>query len=213
MGGGGTPGGAGKGGGGTATAGWDGGGGGGGGGKGGGMGKPGCGGGGGGGGGNGGKPGGGGRGRFGASTLGAATAPAPGVTTMGLGQSALVMGAEGISSSEISMSSPEDCWPWKRAVRVPQVHKHFLSTRKLETWDRSVLEIPSGRMGHVQTHQPAQILRSPLVQGASNSRQFNHHLFSTRVLGSVVDAENMNVTDRPQSCSVQSRTCKRGAEV
>jgi hypothetical protein len=37
---------------------------------------------------------------------------------MGLGQSALVMGAEGISSSEISMSSPEDCWPWKRAVRV-----------------------------------------------------------------------------------------------
>lgn len=58
----------------------------------------------------------------------------------------------------------------------------------------SVLEIPSGRTGHVQTHQPAQILCSPLVQGASNSRRFNHHLFSTRVLGSVVDAENMNVT-------------------
>lgn len=110
MGGGGTPGGgAGRGGGGTATAGWAGGGGGGGGGSGGGMGKPGCGGGGGG--GSGGKPGGGGSGRLGASTLGAATAAAPGVTTMGLGQSALVMGAEGISSSEISMSSPEDWWP------------------------------------------------------------------------------------------------------
>lgn len=86
------------------------------------MGKPGCGGGGGGGGGSGGKPGGGGSGRVGASTEGAATAAAPGATTMGLGQSALVMGAGGISSSEISMSSPEDCWPCgksrERAVRV-----------------------------------------------------------------------------------------------
>lgn len=43
--------------------------------------------------------------------MGAATAAAPGVTTMGLGQSALVIGVEGISSSEISMSSPEDWWP------------------------------------------------------------------------------------------------------
>lgn len=57
----------------------------------------------------------GGSGRVGASTEGAATAPAPGVTTMGLGQSALVMGAEGISSSEISMSSPEDCWPCRES--------------------------------------------------------------------------------------------------
>lgn len=86
------------------------------------MGKPGWGGGGGGGGGSGGKPGGGGNGKVGASTEGAATAPVPGVTTMGLGQSALVMGAEGISSSEISMSSPEDCCPCReskeREVRV-----------------------------------------------------------------------------------------------
>ena len=116
MGGGGTPGGgAGRGGGGTVTAGWAGGGGGGGGGRGGGMGKPGWGGGGGGGGGSGGKPGGGGSGKVGARTEGAATAPAPGVTTMGLGQSALVMGAEGISSSEISMSSPEDCCPCRES--------------------------------------------------------------------------------------------------
>ena len=79
------------------------------------MGKPGWGGGGGGGGGSGGKPGGGGSGKVGARTEGAATAPAPGVTTMGLGQSALVMGAEGISSSEISMSSPEDCCPCRES--------------------------------------------------------------------------------------------------
>ena len=53
--------------------------------------------------------------KVGARTEGAATAPAPGVTTMGLGQSALVMGAEGISSSEISMSSPEDCCPCRES--------------------------------------------------------------------------------------------------
>lgn len=41
---------------------------------------------------------------------------------MGLGQSALVMGAEGISSSEISMSSPEDCWPCRESQeRVPRL--------------------------------------------------------------------------------------------
>lgn len=80
--------------------------GGGGGGSGGGIGKPGCGGGGGGG-GRGGNPGGGGRGGMdGAITAALLTEE---LTTMVLAHSALVMGAEFISSSEISMSSPEEC--------------------------------------------------------------------------------------------------------
>lgn len=57
---------------------------------------------------------------------------------MGLGQSALVMGAEGISSSEISMSSPEDCWPcgesMEGAVRksLGGSQRPTLNTRQLE---------------------------------------------------------------------------------
>lgn len=100
MWGGGTPGGAGSGGGGTVTAGCVGGGGGG---RGGGMGKPGCGGGGG---GRGGNPGGGSGGMDGAITAELLTEE---FTTMVLAHSALVMGAGLVSSSEISMSSPEEC--------------------------------------------------------------------------------------------------------
>lgn len=69
-------------------------------------------------------------------------------------------------------------------------------------------------MGHVQTHQPPQIIHSPLVREASNSRAFNHHLFSTCVPGTVLDTENMKVTKTDPSLVLSAaELVNGGAEV
>jgi hypothetical protein len=102
---------------------------------------------------------------------------------MGLGQSALVMGAEGISSSEISMSSPEDWWPWKKSregeAAWPRAPESLLNIRKSGSWIPSCLTCASRSIS-------PRLSFSICIKGIKKTaiHSFNKHVLSTCVPGS-----------------------------